>query len=176
MSGVHLAWEARKRYPELPIVILSAYLKQWTKDDLQDNGINFTLAKPFSPTELRKIVTMIMGRPEKQSTFYDELFRLLNVSGDTPARFVGPGRMVLYENDAMQKITGGMVGKNCFYFWSPGKVCSDCIADQAREKQRSCRKKFHDHKGWLIEVKAIPIPEQPDLMAEVLYFDVEEKL
>ena len=50
MSGAELTEKARRQFPHLPILLISAYLDQeWST---LNNGIDFFLAKPFSHAAL----------------------------------------------------------------------------------------------------------------------------
>ncbi len=54
--GVSLAWRLRKGSPGLPIMIVSAVIEQWERDDLRDCGIDFMLEKPFRLEDLRQAI------------------------------------------------------------------------------------------------------------------------
>lgn len=54
--GVSLAWRLRKQFASLPIVVASADLEAWDRDDLRDCGINAFLPKPFDLDLLHKTI------------------------------------------------------------------------------------------------------------------------
>jgi len=47
MSGAELAWRIREHDPEMPLVALSGYLKDWDRDDLKDLGFDRVFPKPM---------------------------------------------------------------------------------------------------------------------------------
>jgi CheY-like chemotaxis protein len=47
MSGAELAWRIRERDPNIPLVALSGYLKDWDRDDLKDLGFDRVFPKPM---------------------------------------------------------------------------------------------------------------------------------
>jgi CheY-like chemotaxis protein len=47
MSGAELAWRVKEREPEIPLVALSGYLKDWDKEDLRDLGFVRVFQKPM---------------------------------------------------------------------------------------------------------------------------------
>jgi signal transduction histidine kinase/CheY-like chemotaxis protein len=58
-SGLEIAREIRKRYPGLPIVLMTGYSEAWPKGS--PDGLP-VLAKPFSSNELETVLQQVQGR------------------------------------------------------------------------------------------------------------------
>lgn len=59
-SGAEVAWHAREKGLETPILAISAAMDQWDAEDLRDLGFTAMLAKPFSNDELLDLVRRIL--------------------------------------------------------------------------------------------------------------------
>jgi two-component system cell cycle sensor histidine kinase/response regulator CckA len=60
MDGLALARELRRRWPGLPVVLLSGYAAGTIGRDLESEGIRF-LAKPYAPADLSGVVERALG-------------------------------------------------------------------------------------------------------------------
>ncbi|MHC4874323.1 MAG: response regulator [Planctomycetota bacterium] len=64
-SGVKIAWDLRKKFPNLPIVILSGYLSQWYIPDIRDCGADCVLEKPADIEMLRQTINRFTSKGRK---------------------------------------------------------------------------------------------------------------
>jgi two-component system cell cycle sensor histidine kinase/response regulator CckA len=60
MGGVSLAAEMRRRWPELPVVIMSGYAEDLTMPGLESSGQVF-VQKPFTSSRLLEIVNTALS-------------------------------------------------------------------------------------------------------------------
>ena len=60
LSGLDLAVELHKIRPEMPIILSSGYVEEWTPDWAQKKGIKELLLKPVAPIDLRAAVGRVL--------------------------------------------------------------------------------------------------------------------
>ena len=60
MDGVALARLLRRRWPDLPVVLVSGYAEAALPADLTEEGYHF-LAKPYAPTQLLETLGQALG-------------------------------------------------------------------------------------------------------------------
>jgi DNA-binding response OmpR family regulator len=68
MPGRHGALvldDVRQRYPELPVIVLTAEDRQPQRELARSLGANVFLTKPFSPLEVIETVERLLGRSEQ---------------------------------------------------------------------------------------------------------------
>jgi two-component system phosphate regulon response regulator PhoB len=71
MPGRHGALvldDVRQRYPELPVIVLTAENRQPHRELARSLGANVFLTKPFSPLEVIETVERLLGRSEQGSS------------------------------------------------------------------------------------------------------------
>ncbi len=51
ISGAELAWQIRRKLPDVPLVALSGHLAEWEDDDLKHLGFDRIFAKPMDCDE-----------------------------------------------------------------------------------------------------------------------------
>jgi DNA-binding response OmpR family regulator len=59
-SGIELCREIRSRFPEIPIVFMSAAAQASTIDEAISSGANRYFIKPFDPEDLRDVVKELL--------------------------------------------------------------------------------------------------------------------
>jgi len=67
-DGMYLMQEIKKRWPEIPIVVMSGYPTPETIADGVNMGAAKFIAKPFTPDELLEIVRQVIGKEEGLET------------------------------------------------------------------------------------------------------------
>ena len=63
-SGIELCRELRSRFPDTPIVFMSAAAQESTIEEAISAGANRYFVKPFDPEELRDIVKELLEKPD----------------------------------------------------------------------------------------------------------------
>ena len=63
-SGIELCRDMRSRFPETPIVFMSAAAQESTIEEAISAGANRYFVKPFDPDELRDIVKELLEKPD----------------------------------------------------------------------------------------------------------------
>ena len=61
--GVSLAWRIRQLHPSLPLIVTSAELEAWEREDIEDCGADRILEKPIPPDRLIALVREMLARP-----------------------------------------------------------------------------------------------------------------
>lgn len=62
MNGDELAVAIKERFPELPVVMTTAYAENLSYSGKQLTGVDFLMGKPFSRQELRDALTKTLSR------------------------------------------------------------------------------------------------------------------
>ena len=68
-SGAQVAWAARQKDSQVPIVAVSANLSVWEEEDLRELGFGEILEKPVAPEKLLAVVRSKLGRPASTESF-----------------------------------------------------------------------------------------------------------
>ena len=61
MDGMELLERIGERYPELPVIIMTANAQRFTKEEAEEAGVSAFLTKPFSPTQLMSEIRKQLG-------------------------------------------------------------------------------------------------------------------
>ena len=59
--GVNFANKIRYKYPKLKIVMITAHDSPQDRSKAYNNGVNFFLSKPFTITEVNRVIDVLMG-------------------------------------------------------------------------------------------------------------------
>ena len=86
MRGDDLAVAIKDRWPELPVIMLSAYGEIFKAEGKQFPGVDLILSKPFLLYTLRQALATVLGTTEA------EIGRITPPSKDTPAPRKHPGK------------------------------------------------------------------------------------
>ena len=66
-DGIYLMREIKKKWPDLPIIVMSGYPTQETISDVQQLGIAQFIPKPFRPDELIQCVHKVIRKMKIKS-------------------------------------------------------------------------------------------------------------
>jgi CheY-like chemotaxis protein len=66
MSGSDMGEKMKRINKNIPIVLLTAWMMEYTESELQNKGIDYVVKKPFSEDQLRQLVRNELGTKEKQ--------------------------------------------------------------------------------------------------------------
>ncbi|MBI3853641.1 MAG: response regulator [Verrucomicrobia bacterium] len=86
MRGDHLAVAIKERWPELPVIMLSAYGEIFKAEGKQFPGVDLILSKPFLLATLRQALVTVLG------TEQGEAGPLTPPSKDAPVHRKRPGK------------------------------------------------------------------------------------
>lgn len=62
MDGLALARLVRKDYPQIPIILMTGYLSEYSSGSASEIGVDGILKKPFKSTELIAAITQATAR------------------------------------------------------------------------------------------------------------------
>lgn len=89
MDGFTASRELKKRFPDLPILLLSARGEEYDRINGFEIGVDDYVVKPFSPKELMLRVGAILRRVSKQqSAASNDIFKIDGLTVDFTARIV----------------------------------------------------------------------------------------
>jgi CheY-like chemotaxis protein len=88
MTGDQLAGLVKQRWPDLPIIMVTANFEEIQMDDLQIAGVHCLLDKPFTMNQLREAMNWALGHPEPTEVGERELHWVHH--GDQRASADGP--------------------------------------------------------------------------------------
>ena len=60
MDGLALANMVRKDYPQIPIILMTGYLSEYSSGSASQIGVDHILKKPFKSTELMKVIDRLV--------------------------------------------------------------------------------------------------------------------
>lgn len=63
VDGIQLITLAREKLPEMPVIVISAYLDNETIEHIQELGCRAYLDKPFSVDDVNSLLQMYLGPP-----------------------------------------------------------------------------------------------------------------
>ena len=67
MQGNHLAVAIKERWPELPVIMLSAYGEIFKAEGKQFPGVDLILSKPFLLATLRQALATVLGTEQTEA-------------------------------------------------------------------------------------------------------------
>ena len=70
MSGSDMGEKMKRINKNIPIVLLTAWMMEYTESELQSKGIDYVVKKPFSEDQLRQLVRNELGTKEKPASTY----------------------------------------------------------------------------------------------------------
>jgi CheY-like chemotaxis protein len=70
MSGSDMGEKMKRINKNIPIVLLTAWMMEYTESELQSKGIDYVVKKPFSEDQLRQLVSNELGTKEKPASTY----------------------------------------------------------------------------------------------------------
>ncbi|MHC4884412.1 MAG: response regulator transcription factor [Planctomycetota bacterium] len=76
--GVSLAWQLKRRWRNLPIIVVSGNLQLWEADDIYDCGVTVLLEKPYDIAVLKRHIDALISNQQAAQT----LDSLLNPGSD----------------------------------------------------------------------------------------------
>ncbi len=65
ISGIDVLREAKSKYPELPVVMVSASSQKGTSEQVEQLGAEAMVLKPYDQDELLELVTKLTRRSER---------------------------------------------------------------------------------------------------------------
>jgi len=68
MSGSDMGEKMKRINKNIPIVLLTAWMMEYTESELQSKGIDYVVKKPFSEDQLRQLVRNELGTKEKPAS------------------------------------------------------------------------------------------------------------
>jgi CheY-like chemotaxis protein len=70
MSGSDMGEKMKRINKNIPIVLLTAWMMEYTESELHSKGIDYVVKKPFSEDQLRQLVSNELGTKEKPASTY----------------------------------------------------------------------------------------------------------
>ena len=70
MSGSDMGEKMKRINKNIPIVLLTAWMMEYTESELQSKGIDYVVKKPFSEDQLRQLVRNELGTKEKPASTF----------------------------------------------------------------------------------------------------------
>ena len=70
MSGSDMGEKMKRINKNIPIVLLTAWMMEYTESELQSKGIDYVVKKPFSEDQLRQLVRNELGTKEKPASVH----------------------------------------------------------------------------------------------------------
>jgi CheY-like chemotaxis protein len=70
MSGSDMGEKMKRINKNIPIVLLTAWMMEYTESELQSKGIDYVVKKPFLEDQLRQLVSNELGTKEKPASTY----------------------------------------------------------------------------------------------------------
>lgn len=61
MSGIELLREVRRTWPKMPFLMLTGKMTEESVVEARNNGVNAYVVKPFSPDQLIKKISTVLG-------------------------------------------------------------------------------------------------------------------
>jgi CheY-like chemotaxis protein len=68
MSGSEMGEKMKRINKNIPIVLVTAWLMEYTESELRSKGIDYIVKKPFSEDQLRQLVRNELGAKEKPTS------------------------------------------------------------------------------------------------------------
>ena len=68
MSGSDMGEKMKRINKNIPIVLLTAWMMEYSESELQSKGIDYVVKKPFSEDQLRQLVRNELGTKEKPAS------------------------------------------------------------------------------------------------------------
>jgi len=62
LNGVQATWQMRNKGIQTPIIIVSAYLSKWDRDDIFDCGADAIIAKPIEKSDLIRTIEEVLAK------------------------------------------------------------------------------------------------------------------
>ena len=68
MSGSDMGEKMKRINKNIPIVLLTAWMMEYTESEVRSKGIDYVVKKPFSEDQLRQLVRNELGTKEKPAS------------------------------------------------------------------------------------------------------------
>ena len=174
MNGANLAWRIRRSHATLPIMLVSAHVGKWQLQDLYECGVNKVLEIPISREAFRKQLDRFLGRGFRQrlvmdSAYYRAAIYEAIAERNVYARIINSDRIIVYENEHLERDWGLHMGESCYSFWGEQTYCERCIAKEVLGGKSWAEKVLSSTKGrFRAWVKALKLPDGRPGVVEVL--------
>ncbi len=129
LNGFELCSQVRNKYPDIPIIILTAQNDEKNLKKAFESGAVDYLGKPFTKTELLIRMTNVLKRHDAEKSLEEknrELYHIFNTAIDG-MRVIDLNYNVLRINNAMSEMIGvekdKAVGTKCYDSF-PGNLCN----------------------------------------------------
>ena len=70
MSGIEMGEKIKRINKNIPIVLVTAWMMEYTESEVHSKGIDYIVKKPFSEDQLRQLVRNELGTKEKPTSTY----------------------------------------------------------------------------------------------------------
>ena len=70
MSGIEMGEKIKRINKKLPIVLVTAWMMEYTESEVHSKGIDYIVKKPFSEDQLRQLARNELGTKEKPTITY----------------------------------------------------------------------------------------------------------
>jgi CheY-like chemotaxis protein len=70
MSGIEMGEKIKRINKNIPIVLVTAWMMEYTESEVHSKGIDYIVKKPFSEDQLRQLARNELGTKEKPTSTY----------------------------------------------------------------------------------------------------------
>ena len=70
MSGIEMGEKIKRINKNIPIVLVTAWMMEYTESEVHSKGIDYIVKKPFSEDQLRQLARNELGTKEKPTITY----------------------------------------------------------------------------------------------------------
>jgi len=70
MSGIEMGEKIKRINKNIPIVLVTAWMMEYTESEVHSKGIDYIVKKPFSDDQLRQLARNELGPKEKPTITY----------------------------------------------------------------------------------------------------------
>ena len=70
MSGIEMGEKIKRINKNIPIVLVTAWMMEYTESEVRSKGIDYIVKKPFSEDQLRQLARNELGPKEKPTITY----------------------------------------------------------------------------------------------------------
>ena len=120
MSGVDLLLEAKEKYPDLKVIVMTAYGSETLKEEVLKKGAIRYLEKPF---DLEELLSLLRAEPKEKDSIgtwdLTEVLQLIAVEGKSAKLEVetpdGTGIICFHDGEIIYASFGEIVGEEAFF-------------------------------------------------------------
>ena len=125
MSGIHLLGEIKNKYPDTPVILMTAYHTPQIQSEAEKSGCLHFIEKPFEMEEMRALVLDRMGKDDQgfvgtlKNIQLSDLIQMCCLSPISMAIRVKQepmeGTVFIHDGDIIHAVCGGRTGEEAFY-------------------------------------------------------------